>query len=137
MSDIRDNYETCDRIRDRLVACYEGRAKRCLECGNIIVDPDGVCQCGGMDSTDEWEAISLLEDEDIYDIEYTIGGDFNYRSVSLMVACGGPNIYIDTGDNSVKLYWSNERAYAYLPSEVADEIDDIYREMYESARAYA
>lgn len=134
MNDIRENYKYCERIRDRLVATYEGRVKRCLECGRIAVDPDSVCQCGEMYDIGDWEPVLLLEDEYIYDVEYRIGGDFEYRNVSLMVAGGGPNIYIDTGSGNVELFWGSERATAWIPSEVTDEIDDIYREIYKSIR---
>lgn len=132
--DIRENYEICESIRDRLVAEYEGRRKRCLECGNIVTDPTGVCQCGDMSSVDEWEPVGLLEDDYVYDIEYCIGGDLDYRSVALMVAGGGPTIYIDTGKHAVILSWGSDEAYAWLPSEVSDEIDSYYMDIYEEKR---
>lgn len=133
--DIRENYEIRESIRDRLVAEYEGRRKRCLECGNIITDPTGVCQCGDMDGVDEWEPVGLLEDDYVYDIEYCVGGDLDYRSVALMIAGGGPTIYIDTGKHAVTLSWGSDEAYAWLPSEVSDEIDSYYIDIYEEKRS--
>ncbi len=129
-----ENYKTCERIRDHLVACYEGRVKRCLECGEVFTDPVGVCECGEMESEDEWEPIAPLDDQYIYDVEYAIGGDHEYRSVTVMIACGGPNICVNTGGNCVELYWGNEEASAWLPPEVAAEIDDIFKETYETGR---
>lgn len=133
--DIRENYEICESIRDRLIAEYEGRRKRCLECGNIVTDPINVCQCGDMDSVDEWEPVGLLEEDYVYDVEYCIGGDLEYRSVALMIAGGGPTIYIDTGRGAVTLSYGSDEAYAWLPSEVRDEIDGYYIDMYEERRS--
>lgn len=134
MSDIGENYKTCERIRDRLVAICEGRVFRCLECGAVVTDPEGVCRCGEMEDMDEWEQVALFDDDYIYDVEYRIGGDFEYRSVAVMVACGGPNIYVDTETRSVNLFWYSERATAWLPPEVVYEVDELYSETYESGR---
>lgn len=134
MNDTKENYETCERIRDHLVAVCEGRVFRCLECGAMVTDPEGVCKCGDMEDMDEWEPVSLFEDMYIYDTEYRIGGDYEYRSVAIMVACGGPNIYIDTESRSVNLFWYNERASAWLPPEVVYEVDELYEEIYKNGR---
>ena len=65
-----------------------------------------------------------------YDIEYTVGGDKEYRGVRIMIACGGPNIYINTKSGDVELYWWNESARYPMSSDVVDMIDSIYEEIY-------
>ena len=65
-----------------------------------------------------------------YDIEYTIGGDKGYRGVRIMIACGGPNIYLNTRTGDVELYWWNERASYPMSSDVVDYIDSIYEELF-------
>lgn len=125
-----ENFNQCKSISDLLVAEYEGRVFKCPECGEVLTDPEGLCECGDMEDMDEWEAVVLLEDTDIYDVEYRIGGDGEFRSVCLMVACGGPNIYIDTSTHNVELYWYNERAASWIPSEVCDEINELFEEEY-------
>lgn len=67
---------------------------------------------------------------DVYDIEYTIGSDKQYRGVRLMVACGGPDIYINTMTKQVELYWWGDNASYYIPSEVCEEIDALFEEYY-------
>lgn len=42
---------------------------------------------------------------DVLDIEYIIGSDREYRGARVLVAYGGPNIYIDTKSNIVEGYW--------------------------------
>ncbi len=39
------------------------------------------------------------------DIEYYIGSDGKYRGARLLVAFGGPNIWVDTKTNRVEGYW--------------------------------
>lgn len=68
--------------------------------------------------------------EDCLDIEYRIDGRGNYRSVKICLACGGPNIYVDTNDNAVKLYWGGTRAAWCVSHETSDAIDDIFEEDY-------
>ena len=68
--------------------------------------------------------------DNVYDIEYTIGSDKDYRGVRIMVACGGPNIYINTRSGEVELYWWNERANCPMSRSVIDMIDCEYEEMF-------
>ena len=66
----------------------------------------------------------------VYDVEYTIGRDKKYRGVRIMVACGGPNIYINTKSGDVELYWWSESARYPMSSDVVDYIDSIYEELF-------
>ena len=68
--------------------------------------------------------------DDEYDIEYTIGGDKEYRSVRIMIACGGPNIYINTKSGDVELYWWGESARYPMSSDVVNMIDSMYEELF-------
>lgn len=80
---------------------------------------------------EENEPVSLYDYfEDVYDIEYRVDSQREYRGVSLMIACGGPNIYIDTRDHKIKLYWWTEYDEIYLDSSLCDEIDEIFEEYY-------
>ena len=67
---------------------------------------------------------------DVYDVEYTIGRDKEYRGVRLMIACGGPNIYINTNSGDVELYWWNESARYPMNRDAINMIDSIYEEIY-------
>ena len=65
-----------------------------------------------------------------YDIEYTVGSNKEYRSVRIMIACGGPNIYINTKSGDVELYWGGERASYPMSRSVFDMIDSTYEELF-------
>ena len=67
---------------------------------------------------------------DVYDVEYTIGSEKDYRGVRLMIACGGPNIYINTNSGDVELYWWGESARYSMSSDVVNYIDSIYEELF-------
>lgn len=68
--------------------------------------------------------------ENALDIEYIIGGDGRYRGVRIMVACGGPNIWVDTRRGEVYGAWGTDTYSAWVPNEICGEIDDAFEEMY-------
>lgn len=138
----RKNREHCKRIAEELEAYAEGTVYRCPECGEIIEwdneqyndeEAEYTCQCCGetFDESD-LEALSVYDFiADVYDIEYRIGSDMEYRSVKIMVACGGPNIYIDTARRMVQLYWWTDYAEYPISSDAAEELDSIMEELYQ------
>ena len=107
-----------------------------LECQNQV---DRIAKqlndlaAGNVDEKDECQDFYDYFDE-VYDIEYRIDGKGEYKSVQLMIAYGGPNIYVDTNDNYVKLYWGSNYAKAPISYTVSDEIDNIFEEIYLSTK---
>lgn len=71
-----------------------------------------------------------FDGDGIYDINYVIDANREYKAVRIMVACGGPNIYINTWDRCVELYWWGNDAKAWLPSEICDAIDEVFEEFF-------
>jgi len=62
-----------------------------------------------------------------YDIRWILNGDKEMIGAQLMVAGGGPNIWIDTVSKTVKGYWWNE---SYFHGYDHDALDlDQYLEM--------
>lgn len=94
---------------------------------NMYIMPDGEELCEG-----DVYPVDILEylGDGIYDVEYTVGGDKQYRGVRIMVACGGPNIYIDTNTGDVELYWGNESARYPMSSDVVNYIDSVFEETF-------
>lgn len=129
--DRQENIETCKRIADRLERCCAGDAYKCPSCGNIEYTPEALCCCGDMDDMDEWEQLGVLGNTEVFDIEYRIGLDLQYRSVELMIAGGGPSIYIDTQSHSIELYWGTDHVTYPLSYELCDAIDELFSTAYE------
>ena len=136
----RENFEHCRSIADELTEVAEGVLYKCPHCGewysieDAAETEDGhICpNCSEEIEDSEAEQVTFFDYfEDVFDIEYTIDSNGDYRAVRLMVACGGPNIYIDTATASVELYWWTDRASAYFDRSAADEIDAVFQELYE------
>ena len=69
--------------------------------------------------------------EDPLDIEFRCDARKRFRNVAVMLAFGGPNVYVDTKDREVKCYWGGSRGFAWLPSEVCNEIEEYFEELWE------
>lgn len=126
-----ENRDHCKHIALEAEAYTDGAVHRCPECDNEIRFPDNVgdkyrCpHCHAVNDVDDYEQLSIWDYmSDILDIEYRCGSDKEYRSCKIMVACGGPNIYIDTASAMVKLYWWTEYAEYPLSYAARDAIDE-------------
>ena len=136
----RENREHCKRIAEDVEAYASGDAYKCPHCGEVHnmddyeetehENEDGctcyTCpSCGEEIEESDLEAVSLYDYfADCLDVEYRCGSDKEYRSVCIMVACGGPNIYIDTDEKAVLLYWWRDRARYYLSNDAVDAVDE-------------
>lgn len=135
----QENLAYCKSVSDKLSDAHNGRYYHCPECGETVkIDEDCetfTCECGF--SGDQYDFDQCFIDElfgEIYDTEYYIGGDGEYRGVRLMIACGGPNVYIDTREREVQLYWWQDHARYYIDKDVCDAIDELYEDIYRSIR---
>lgn len=72
--------------------------------------------------------------DDVLDIEYTIDSQGEYLGARVYVTLGGPNVWIDTCEGYVKGAWGTDREESWIPSEINDEINDIFREYYDCIR---
>ena len=67
---------------------------------------------------------------EILDYEIAIDSSMNYISCKAWVTLGGPNVWIDTRERAIKLAWGNERDDIYLDSNICEEIDSYFEEIY-------
>lgn len=82
---------------------------------------------------DEWEPVSMWDYfEDIYNSRWVLGSNLEYFAVRLMVACGGPNVWVDTETQRVELYWWGDRASYPLSPGAVCAVDEYAQEWYES-----
>lgn len=103
--------EYCDRIREELNAIYEGTTE---------------------EKNDDGEQITLYDYfSDVLDYEYTIGSNGDFLGVRVYVTLGGPNVWIDTRNGVVAGAWGCDREEVWLPAEICEEIDNVFREYYE------
>lgn len=76
-------------------------------------------------------AYDYFDEGSILDIEWIIHNDKSYKGARVLVAFGGPNIWINTQTNEVEGYWWTDRYKAPFIDEMG--IDDYLQELYEVA----
>lgn len=67
---------------------------------------------------------------DILDFEITINSQMEFYSCKVWIALGGPNVWIDTAEREINLAWGSDRESIYLDSDICDEIDSYFEEIY-------
>ena len=72
------------------------------------------------------------DDEDpkyeAYSLQYTINGDGTYLGVKVMLAGGGPTVWLDTYQEEICGYWGSDK-YTRIISDF-EYIDEYWEEMY-------
>ena len=68
--------------------------------------------------------------DDFYDIDYVVDSNKKYKACRVLVACGGPNIYIDTWEKQVQLFWWSDTATVDIPEDLCMVIDDFFEVLY-------
>lgn len=125
-----ENRSHCKHIAQELDAYANGEVYTCPDCGEILHLPDDVgdryrCpHCEAVNDVNNLEQLGIWDFlSDVFDVEYRCGSNREYRSVRVMVACGGPNIYLDSASKDVELYWWNERSRYPMSYEAAEALD--------------
>ena len=130
-SAAEENRSHCKHIAQTVEAYANGEYFRCPECGEEYHTPENLgdkfkCpHCGEVIEFNDLEFLGIWDYmSDILDIDYVVSRDREYRSCKILVAWGGPNIYIETASAMVKLYWWTEYAEYPLSYEARDAIDE-------------
>ena len=103
--------ETCDQQLRRM----------CKNIADGITDPDKEY----WNDTHKWM-------EDVYDIEWITYRDGSYKAARLLVAGGGPNIWVNLQTNTVEGYWASDRVIEPFIDNLG--LDDYCEEMYASSK---
>lgn len=108
----KENFEYCKRISEELEQYINGE----------MLDDGG-------------ETLSIYDYfSDILDFEFIINSDMTFSAVKVYVTLGGPTVWIDTYSGSIELRWANEESRYYLTSDIIDEINDYWEEIYNCRR---
>ena len=62
-------------------------------------------------------------DEETDNIDYIWRMGYGLIGVRVMIACGGPNIWVDTFEKTVHGYWGGDEAIAYLTNDCCEKIE--------------
>lgn len=131
-----ENWLHCKRISDELDKYVSGNVARCPYCGeehdiSAAVGKYKCPDCGEVAEVDDWDECGIYDYlDDILDIDFTINSRKEYKACRILVAYGGPNIYIDTLSGAVELYWWTDRTKYYLDGDTINAIDEWAEEYY-------
>jgi predicted RNA-binding Zn-ribbon protein involved in translation (DUF1610 family) len=139
MRNEHDNY--CKSIADKLEAISDGTLYKCPECGEWIEWEDSqysaeegiyICpECGAIFKENELEAVGMAEYfENALDIDYITNSRNEYKACRIMVACGGPNVYVNTWERKVELHWWNETGSMWLSCDACNAIDEAMEDIF-------
>ena len=87
-------------------------------CKNIA---ESISSPGDGDTAHDWM-------EGTYDIRYLVDREKRYLGAELMVAGGGPTIWVDLWDKEVKGYWGGDKVLEPFIDELG--LDDYCEEIY-------
>ena len=118
MSAIKKKSETCgDRLR-----------RMCKGVADSITNPQETIakeEHGKLEKRTETAADWM---EGTYDIRYLVNRRKEYLGAEILVAGGGPTIWVDTWDKEVKGYWGTDRVTWAFQDNIG--LDDYCEEMY-------
>ena len=104
-SEVKKKPETCNQKLERMVK-------------NIAEDITE-----GKEDANKWM-------EDVYNIEWITNQDHSYKAARLLVAGGGPNIWVNLQTNTVDGYWgADKRSWGFVDN---IGLDDYLQELHES-----
>ena len=105
--------------------CGEQLRRMCKNIGNGIHSPEEI--------TDEETGEKRTETasdwmEDVYDIRYIVDREKRYYSAEMMVAGGGPTIWVSLNEMMVQGYWGGDRVNVPFSDNLG--LDDYCEDMY-------
>ena len=95
--------------------CGEQLRRMCKEIA------DGITHPGEQDSASEWM-------EGTYDIRYYVDRDHGYLGAEILVAGGGPTVWVNTYTGYVEGYWGGDKVLEPFIDEL--DLDGYCQEMY-------
>ena len=128
----QENLERCKYLAEKIDAIHDGLAYHSPD------DYDDVIVVDDFDDVpadvDEVTLGEFLADN--YNVEYRVGQNLDLRSVSIMLACGGPNIWVDTDSGCVELYWGTEHEQYPISWGARQEIEDYFSDEFDERVSY-
>ena len=112
-------------LKKKSETCEEQLRRMCKNIANSITSPEMV--------TDEETGEKRTETasdwmEDVYDIRYIVDREKRYYSAELLVAGGGPTIWVSLNEMEVQGYWGGDRVNVPFSDNLG--LDDYCEERY-------
>ena len=136
------NENQCKQIADELEKVVDGERYVCPHCGGIVEVVVDHCKevcvdCLGEVDTEDYSSENYAEQASLYDYftdgiygeHYVVDSENNVEGAIFMVACGGPNIWIDSWEEVVRLSWWFDKASYPLSTSVVAELNKFAEEL--------
>ena len=93
-------------LKNKRETCEDKLRRMCEDIADDISNPKISKDDGGeaieLQTAHEWM-------EGVYDIEWITSNDHKYKAARLLVAGGGPNIWVNLQTNTVDGYWASDK----------------------------
>ena len=89
--------------------------EECPDCGSTNFDEHNDCECGTHMTLSGFDYIS-----DVLDVNWVLDHNREFKGARLLVAFGGPNIWVDTTKQTVEGHWWGD---SFTASYSRDEMD--------------
>ena len=108
-------------MKTKSETCGEKLRRMCKNSAEEITDGLKVDDTSGTGTVTEWM-------EGVYDIRYIVDREKRYFSAELLVAGGGPTIWVSLNEMEVQGYWGSDRVKEPFIDNLG--LDDYCEEMY-------
>jgi len=108
-------------LKKKSETCEEQLRRMCKDIAQEITDGLKIDDTSGTGTVTEWM-------EDTYDIRYYVDSRKEYLGAEIMVAGGGPTIWVNTYTKYVEGYWGGDKVLEPFIDNLG--LDDYCEEMY-------
>ena len=125
MEVVKERIKTVRDKEGRRETCEQQLRRMCRSIANSISEPEEI--------TDEETGEKRTETahdwmEDVYDIRYIVDREKRYYSAEMLVAGGGPTIWVSLNEMMVQGYWGGDRVNEPFNDNLG--LDDYLEDMY-------
>ena len=113
-------------VKKKSETCEEQLVRMCKNIADSITNPDPKF-IGPEDEEPRQETAGDWM-EDVYDIRYIVDREKRYFSAELLVAGGGPTIWVSLNEMEVQGYWGGDRVTVPFSDNLG--LDDYCEDMY-------
>ena len=89
-------------VKKKSETCEEQLRRMCKNIAEDITDGLKIDDTSGNETVSQWM-------ENVYNIEWITHQDHSYKAARLLVAGGGPNIWVNLMTNTVDGYWGSDK----------------------------
>ena len=112
-------------LRKKSETCEEQLRRMCKSIADSITNPEDITD---EETGEKREETAHDWMEDVYDIRYYVDSRKEYLGAEIMVAGGGPTIWVNTYTKYVEGYWGGDKVTEPFIDNLG--LDDFCEEMY-------